>query len=96
MFEFGTTGKPVFLYCPDLKEYTSTDRPFYFNLNQLPFSVSETESTLVKDILQLDYNDYRKKIQVFYNSIGLKDDGHGDEFIADILLSELNGNNCVH
>lgn len=96
MFEFGTTGKPVFLYCPDLEEYTSTDRPFYFNLKQLPFRISKAESTLANDILQFDDNDYYKKIQAFYNSIGFNDSGYGDEFIADILLSKLNGSNRVH
>lgn len=90
MFEFGMTGKPVFLYCPDLKEYTSADRPLYFDIKQLPFPVSESESALMRTIQDFDSSNYTQKLTSFYDSIHFEDSGHGDEYIADLLLSKLN------
>ena len=91
MFEFGKTGKPVFLFCSDLKEYITKDRPFYFKLNDLPFSISETESSLAESILGFDENEYKEKTSIFYEQIGFEDNGHGDEDITNIILSKLNG-----
>lgn len=90
MFEFGKTGKPVFLFCPDLKEYVAEDRPFYFKLNDLPFSVSETESALTKSILEFDDIKYKEKTAIFYKQINFEDHGHGNEEITNIILSKLN------
>lgn len=84
MFEFPTAiAKPVFCYAKDIEEY---DRGFYFNLDDLPFSVSKSNEELVMSIKNFDKKKYKHKLDLFYSGIGLKEDGHASERIAEILI----------
>lgn len=89
MFDFSLTGKPVFLYVPDLNEYLGM-RNSYFELKDLPFSKSTNEDLLEKSILKFDHNRYAGKVSNFFKRINLLEDGHASERVADLILKKIN------
>lgn len=89
MFDFCLTGKPVFLYVPDLNEYLRM-RSSYFELKDLPFSKSTNEDLLEKSVLKFNHNRYASKVSCFFKRINLLEDGHASERVADLILKEIN------
>lgn len=83
--------KPVFLYMPDLDEYVNRDRGLYFKQEELPFSFNDSEDRLEEAIERFSYKDYVKKCEEFCTRIGLEEDGHGDDYIAGLLLDKIKG-----
>ena len=88
MFEFGFTRKPVFLFAKDVKAYQEKDRKLYFSLEELPFSLSETEEELWKAIAEFDSASYGEKCLQFEEKIGFEDHGQGASVIAGIILKK--------
>ena len=68
MFEMMQIEKPVFLFAPDKDEY---DRGFYFNMEELPFQVSQKQQELLENILDFSEQKYLEKISEFKKKIGL-------------------------
>ena len=69
MFDISIMGKPCFLYADDKDEY---DRGFYFKLQDLPFSLAESQSELLDNISNFNIEKYNLKLKVFYDDqIGL-------------------------
>lgn len=85
MFDFSFAKKPVFLYTPDLEQYTSVDRKLYFKISELPFPVCECENKLNTAIMQYDHTSYSSRCDKFFQDIGLHEDGYGAVRIADII-----------
>ncbi len=81
--------KPVFLYTPDLNEYCSQDRGFYFEQKELPFIFNDSQECLEDAIAGFSYEAYAKKCEEFCTRVGLEEDGNGDDYIADLLLNEM-------
>lgn len=92
MFEFSLTEKPVFLFCKDYQEYRSGDRGMEFSIEELPYPVSFSQSDLLRQIEEFDFDVYKEQIRLFYHSIGLKDDGLGDRYISDLIVNYLDKN----
>lgn len=90
MFDYILTGRPCFLYTPDLEAYTQKDRKFYFDIKGLPSAYAVTQNDLASDILEFDQMEYTKKVQVFMSDIGSYDDGHACERIYKILRGNEN------
>lgn len=62
MWDFALTGKPCFLYAPDLQQYI-TDRGFYTDPFSWPFPMAQNDSELAQNILSFDEPAYKKAVE---------------------------------
>ena len=62
MWDFAFTGKPCFLYAPDLQKYIA-DRGFYTDPFTWPFPMAQNDAELTKNILSFDEAAYKKAVQ---------------------------------
>ena len=81
---------PCLLYVPDYDDYISKEREMYFNFHELPFQMFSNIDDLINGIIVFDYNNYINKIAEFANRIGLYEDGHASERVADIIDRVIN------
>lgn len=86
MEDFMLTGRPGFIYAPDVASY-SDDRGFYYSLQDRPFPVAQNEEELLSEILRYSEDEHKRDVERFSKMIGLEDDGRGDEAIAKIINS---------
>lgn len=82
--DFMLTGRPGFVYASDIDAYEG-DRGFYYPLTARPFPVARNEAELVTGVLAYDEGEHRAAVERFARSVGLQDDGYGDERIARIV-----------
>lgn len=77
MFDFAILKKPCFIYAIDKDEY---DRGFYWELEQLPFPIAESEEQLVHNIELFSLESYIDSLNRFVNEVwGLNEDGQACE-----------------
>ena len=91
MFDFMLTGRPVFVYAPDLARY-ETDRGFYYPLSETPFPVAQTEADLAAAVADFDETAYRDRCAAFLKGKGCVEDGHAAERTVDLILRWLDEN----
>jgi len=84
-FEFPMVGKPGFLYAEDYEEMKGI-RGFYFELEELPFSMARSNDELVKNIEEFDEEVYKKKCKAFRDMLGFYDTGHASEAVVDLIV----------
>lgn len=85
MFDFMYTYKPVILYVPDRETY---NRGFYFDINKLPFIISNNNGELMEALQKYDKDEYRNKISEFLKEIGSYETGHATEYAYQLLLAD--------
>lgn len=90
MFDFIITGKPCFLFCPDLDNYEKNERGFYFDIKKLPFSVAEDFKSLLNNINIFSLDDYKIKAKKFLSNVGNADDGCATDRIISVIYKYLN------
>lgn len=81
IFDFSITGKPCFLYIPDVEEYAKTERELYFEIMELPFISAITNDDLFKKINQFNLNEYTKNLHEFSQRIGSFEEGKACEYL---------------
>lgn len=77
--DFANTGRPVFLYAPDIKYYSKERglKDMYF---KLPFALSRNNDEMEEAIMKFNPKEYEEKIKDFNNSLYHSvDDGHAAE-----------------
>lgn len=83
MFEFPiATRKGVFIFAKDINEY---NRGFYFNINDLPFSISTNSNELIENIINFNHDIYKEKIDEFFNEISLLEDGLASQRLVNYI-----------
>lgn len=90
MFDFALTRRPLLFYCPDLEEYATQLRGFYFDfVEQAPGPILRTQDELVGALHDLDrlQKAYRTKTEAFVEQFGPLDDGAAAVRVVDDLLS---------
>ena len=81
MFDFMMLKRPCLLYATDMNEY---DRGYYYNFNELPFPLAQTQTELIENILSFDRDEYIADIERFDNEkVGLVEDGNACRAIAE-------------
>ena len=85
MFDFAETRRPCFLYTPDLEDYQKNDRSLYFQLEDLPFPVSQTQNELHKQIQNFDKANYAKSINNFMKTVGSYEDGNASKRVTEYI-----------
>ena len=89
MFDFGFVEKPVFLFAKDLEKYKLNERKMYFSIEEVPFTIAESEIDLITNINNFNYNEYRYNCNAFKNKIGFNDSGKGAEIITNIIINKI-------
>ena len=85
MFEFSFTGKPVFLYASDMKEYDD-GRGFYFDYASLPYDNAENMEQLENSILEFNSAYYEDRVNGFFKGLVLYEDGLASKTVADRIM----------
>lgn len=90
MFDAMIAKKKVFLLAKDLDKFKAKDRNLLFDIKKdLPFSFSNDEDELIKNINSFDDKKYKSDIADFSKEVGLYEDGHASERVAKIILKEM-------
>lgn len=88
-FDFPMIGKPGFLYAEDYEEMKRT-KDYYFQLEDLPFTLALTNEQLLEQIESFDEAAYQSKCKEFCDMLGFYDDGHASETVVDLILEKIN------
>lgn len=89
MFDYVLTGKPCFIYFPDIANYERKERGFYFPINILPFSTSVNFKELLSNISSFDNKRYLKEINMLMKRLGYCEDGNASERIIRQIFKDL-------
>lgn len=82
MFDFTLTGRPCFLYVPDLENYLANDRNLYFNIKDLPFDHAINMTQLLSNMNQYNQKQYNQKLKEFSLRTGTYENGQAAEKLA--------------
>ena len=85
MFEFALTGRPVFLYAPDYREYADS-RGMYFEYESLPFPIATDVKELAENILSYDETVFINKQKEFFDKLKIIENGKASEKVARVIL----------
>ncbi len=89
IYDFVLSRKPGFLFATDIKEYTETDRGFYYPIETTPFAIAENNDQLVSAILAYNDEEYVEKVEAFLKDKGCIEDGHASERTAKLICDIL-------
>ena len=81
IWDFGLTGRPCFLYVPDLNEF-DVERGFYSDIHTWPWSLAQTKDELASNILEFDEQTFAQRLERHYEDLGSTDTGHACETVA--------------
>ena len=90
-FEVGLVHKPAFIIAKDLKEYTSNDRKFIYQMDEIPFDIATQEEKLYQNILNFSQEEYEKKCEEFYSKIGIVNNRNASKTIVEIIKNKVKG-----
>lgn len=82
--DFVLTGRPGFIYAPDLSRY-DRERGFYYPLEETPFPIAQTNDALCENILGFDAARYAEKKESFLAARGCKETGTAAAKIVQII-----------
>ena len=88
MFDYSVTGKPCFVYFPDLDNYKNKERGFYMDIEELPFPVAVSFDELAENISSFDGQAYVAAIKAMHEKFGYVDDANSSERIVNYILGE--------
>jgi CDP-glycerol glycerophosphotransferase len=98
IFDYMLTGKPGFIFAPDLERYADA-RGFYYPIETTPFPIAEDTDALIEKLRSFDEPLYRKNVDAFLREKGCMDDGHAAERIVDALeniIAAKQEENCIN
>lgn len=79
--DFLLTHRPCFVYAPDIEQYRS-DRGYYFQWEELPFTIAKTNDTLISNILTFDESAFSSNVNLFMKATGMFDIGEGSKKVV--------------
>lgn len=83
-FDFPLLKRPGFLYAEDYEEMKRT-KDYYFSLEELPFSLSQSNEELIQNIENFDYENYVEACTQYVERIQYYDKGHASKAVVDII-----------
>jgi CDP-glycerol glycerophosphotransferase len=87
IWDFGLTGRPCFLFTPDLDDYDQ-ERGFYSDIHTWPWPLAQTDEEFVGNIESFDEQDYARKLAQHYEDLGSTDTGHACETVVAWLREQ--------
>lgn len=95
IFDFSITGRPCFLYIPDVQEYTKSERKLYFEIMELPFISTISNDDLFEKIKQFNVRAYTENLHKFSHDIDSYEEGRASEYllkrIHDVCFTDRKG-----
>ena len=88
MFDYSVTGKPCFLYFPDLENYKNKERGFYIDVEELPYPLAVSFEELDRNVKTFDAEAYKAKTDEMLKKFGFVDDADSSERIVRFILGE--------
>lgn len=92
MFEAAYVGKAVFLFATDILAYRQ-DRNLYFDLDDLPFPLAQTNDELLDNIRNFSMSSYQQGLETLRSKFGIKEEGHASEAVAQQILRVIGETN---
>ncbi len=89
MWDFLLTGRPCFVYAPDMAAYTEADRAFFLPPQRWPYPIAVSEAALWAQIRQFDAAEFAKKAARHREELGSADVGRGCEMLTQVLETYL-------
>ncbi|HJG68072.1 MAG TPA: CDP-glycerol glycerophosphotransferase family protein [Staphylococcus ureilyticus] len=94
VFDFMLKSSRIFLFAKDYRDYIENEREMKINPQKdLPFSFATSEKKLLNDINNFNQKEMDRKVEMFNNKMGIKDDGKSSQRVANLLNKELKGSN---
>ena len=93
--DYVLTGRPGFIFAPDLAEYEKDDRGFYYPLSATPFPVATSNADLVEHIASFDDDRYAACAARYLAELGCIEDGHASRRVADLIGEVLGKNDAI-
>lgn len=90
MWDMIFTGKPIFAYVPDIKEYAAHDRSFAYPVEKWPYPIAENNDELAEKIRSFDEIEFDKAVKKHLEDAGSFENGQCAKKIAELIdkLSE--------
>ena len=88
IWDMSLSGKPVFLYAPDLEKYTS-ERDFYTDIRSWPFPLSQDQQELDSNIARFDEAGYKAAVKRHHDELGSCETGRAATLAARRIGKEL-------
>lgn len=85
--DFVLTGKPGFIFAPDLSSYNQ-ERGFYYPLSETPFPIAENNDEMEKNIHLFDFQEYTQKCKEFLEKRGCKETGIAASKVVELIKSQ--------
>lgn len=86
IFDFALSKKPAFIYASDIDNYKK-DRDFKIDIYETPFDISRNNDELFNCIENFDTNKYTKKVDSFFQKLGLNETGKAAYNISNVIIS---------
>jgi CDP-glycerol glycerophosphotransferase len=84
--EFALTGRPVFLYATDIKEY-GIERDFYMDYYSMPFPIAESNDELEQKISAYNEKKYKEDVLCYLDKVGMIEKGEASAKVVDYIES---------
>lgn len=81
IWDFSLTGRPCFLYVPDIETYTA-ERGFNITVDKWGFAMCTSSKELATAIERYDVEDYKKIVKNHHNMIGSYETGYATEKVC--------------
>ena len=88
IWDYSFTGRPCFLYAPDLAEYTLY-RGFDVDIHEWGFPVCEDNASLENQILSFDRDVFLGSMQKHHASLGSYENGDASEKVCRFIADKL-------
>ena len=83
IWDFSLMKKPCFLFCPDLDYYLNDDRGVYTPIESWPGIICRTNEELEQAILNLNEEEYAKKVEQHHADLGSYETGTACKQVCD-------------
>lgn len=94
IFDAALLYKKSMIFAQDEEEY-DRERGLYVKLEELPFLISRNTDELCNNILNFDNDTYLKKLDEYFDKVGLIKDGHATERIVKMITNFIYCNKKV-
>lgn len=87
--DFALTGRPLMLYQDDIQEYTTKDRPLYYDLKDTPYWVAHDMDEAIQVIRGINEQTARECDQAICDFYGVEESGNATEQVASVILDAM-------
>ena len=84
MWDYSLTGKPCFLYAPDIEEYERT-RGFYMPVSKWPYPLAHDNDELFEIIDNFELDEYTRKLKIHHKEAGSFENGNSCEIVYNLI-----------